>query len=244
MPFLGRRARGKEKGRSRAPRGRGGSAAAAVPGGAALAAGERTKAEPGGEGEKSPAARCNPAGTAIEKKIHTRKKTDSVLPRDPFPPSTSLLRNQREEEMNLPRPRVQGRRRRSREKSPRSALATPKPVKKKGPRLRWVWGGGRIWFSRQYLASQVIFLFLLFYNNFFQLKNKTRSHESQCASRQNSSWSGYQNSKLVAVVIIKIASLTKKTFTLFVGKHPTFSTLYSQVASDFTVAFKRFNCKY
>lgn len=69
MPFLGRRARGKEKGSSRAPRGRGGLRGGRSAGGAALAAGERTEAQPEGEeGAKSPAARCNPAGTAIEKK--------------------------------------------------------------------------------------------------------------------------------------------------------------------------------
>lgn len=63
MPFLGRRARGKEKGRSRAPRGRGGGLRGGrSAGGAALAAGERTKAEPEGEGAKSPAARCKSGG--------------------------------------------------------------------------------------------------------------------------------------------------------------------------------------
>lgn len=118
MPFLGRRARGKEKGRSRAPRSRGGSAAAAVPGGAALAAGECTKAEPEGEGAESPAARCDPAGTEIEKKNPHQERNRLCAAEGSFPPSTSLLRNQREEEINLPRPRVQGRRRRSREKAP------------------------------------------------------------------------------------------------------------------------------
>lgn len=73
--------KGQEPGAPRPGGLRGGRSA----GGAALAAGERTKAEPEGEGAESPAARCDPAGTAIEKKIHTRKKTDSVLPRDPFP---------------------------------------------------------------------------------------------------------------------------------------------------------------
>lgn len=80
----------------------------------------------------------------------------------PPPSSTSLFRNQREEEKKISHAQGSGGAGGGLGRKPCSALVTPKPVKKKGPRLQWVWGGGRIWFSRQYLASQVIFLFLLF----------------------------------------------------------------------------------
>lgn len=106
--------KGQEPGAPRPGGLRGGRSA----GGAALAAGECTKAEPEGEGAESPAARCDPAGTEIEKKNPHQEKNRLCAAERSFPPSTSLLRNQREEEINLPRPRVQGRRRRSREKAP------------------------------------------------------------------------------------------------------------------------------
>lgn len=86
MPFLGRRARGERKGQEPGAPRPGGLRGGRSAGRAALAAGERTKAEPEGEGAESPAARCNPAGMAIEKKIHTRKKTRLCAAGGSFPP--------------------------------------------------------------------------------------------------------------------------------------------------------------
>lgn len=182
MPFLGRRGRGgKEKGRSRAPRGRGGSAAASVPGwgrwcavrGCASRRG-RDKSRAGGRGGEIPGSPLKSDENDNLKSPQTTEKprlcaSGGFLPPPP-PSSTSLFRNQREEGKKISHAQGSGGAGGGLGRKPCAALVTLKPVKKKGPRLQWVWGGGRIWFSRRYLASQVIFLFLLFFNNFFSIK--------------------------------------------------------------------------
>lgn len=86
MPFLGRRARGERKGQEPGGPRPGGLRGGRNGGGAALTAGERTKAEAEGEGAKSPAARCNPAGTAIGKKNPHQKKHRLRAAGGSFPP--------------------------------------------------------------------------------------------------------------------------------------------------------------